>query len=275
MKNTVILKGNKYGLSIVLNEEAEFSQIIEDLTKRLENAEDFFDSERQLVAAFEGRTLKNEELDQLLAVIEANSKLNIQYVMDENSELETTFFDIIHSEENRPSDKTGSESYSDFADKDSSLFDNTGIKEVTPLFSTGKNGGVGDVFAKQESQKDEDGNGMFYKGTLRSGQSLEAKASLVIIGDVNPGATVIAGGNIIIIGTLKGSVKAGAKGDRQSFVMALAMNPIQIQIADVIAQNFNDKQNKHSKQESAIARISHGEIIIDTVSKASFQDINI
>lgn len=275
MKNTVILKGNKYGLSIVLNEEAEFSQIIEDLTKRLENAEDFFDSERQLVAAFEGRTLKNEELDQLLSIIEANSKLNIQYVMDENSELETTFFDIIHSEENRSPDKTDSEPDADFADMDSSAYDSTGLKEVTSLFGAQKKESAGDVFSKQGARKDDDSNGMFYKGTLRSGQSLEAKDSLVIIGDVNPGAKVIAGGNIIIIGTLKGSVKAGAKGDRQSFVMALAMNPIQIQIADVIAQNFNDKQNKHSKQESAIARISNGEIIIDTVSKASFQDINI
>ena len=86
MKNKVIIKGNRYGISIVLDKEVEFSELIKDLIKRLENAEHFFDCDRQLVVAFEGRTLSNDELDQILAVIEENSKLNIQYVMDKNSE---------------------------------------------------------------------------------------------------------------------------------------------------------------------------------------------
>ena len=97
MKNTVIIKGNRYGISIVLDKDIAFSQLLTDLEDRLEGAEEFFDSDKQLAVAFEGRQLSNEELDQVLSVIKGCSRLNIQYVMEENSDLETTFFDIIQT----------------------------------------------------------------------------------------------------------------------------------------------------------------------------------
>lgn len=273
MKNTVILKGNKYGLSIVLNDEVEFPQLLEDLTKRLENAENFFDSHKQLAVTFEGRTLTNEELDQILTVIEENSKLNIQYVMDENSDLEATFFDIIHSEENKLPDRdagTSSDNQNETDTDDSPKKEGT-LTEVIPLFSAKTEGSSNENPKLQTA----DGTGMFYKGTLRSGQSLEAKDSLVIIGDVNPGASVIAGGNIVIIGALKGSVTAGANGSKDAFVMALLMNPIQIQIADVIARNSDKKRNEKPPKEAMLASVEHGQIVMKPVSKNTLQDINI
>lgn len=272
MKNTVIIKGNRYGLSIVLDENTEFSKLLEDLTERLENAESFFDSEKQLAVTFEGRSLSNDELDYILTIIKNNSKLNIQYVMDENSELEATFFDIIHSEENKPSgrmetssDYNKSEDFS-FHDGGSKQIEGSQLTEMIPLFSAEK---------KENSEtSNTDNAGMFYKGTLRSGQSLEAKDSLVIIGDVNPGATVIAGGNIIIIGALKGSVIAGTNGNQESFVLALFMNPIQIQIADIIARNSDNKKSIKPQKEAMIAKIENGHIVMESVSKTALQDIN-
>ena len=277
MKNTVIIKGNRYGLSIVLDDKAEFSQLIKDLIARLENAESFFDSKKQLAVTFEGRVLTNEELDEILTVIEENSKLNIQYVMEENSDLEATFFDIIRSEESKSLDKSeyGNEQNVPIdelpgqADISDSM--DSPLTEMIPLFSAKEK----DDCSDEKSVSQEENCGMFYKGTLRSGQSLEAKDSLVIIGDVNPGATVIAGGNIIIIGTLKGSVTAGAHGNTQAFVMALYMNPIQIQIADVIARNSDRKNGIKPKEEAMLARIEHDQIVMEPVTKTTLQDINI
>lgn len=80
-------------------------------------------------------------------------------------------------------------------------------------------------------------DGRFYKGTLRSGQLLEADTSIVILGDVNPGANVISKGNVVVLGTLKGTVYAGGAGNENSFVAALCMNPVQIRIGDVIARS--------------------------------------
>ena len=56
--------------------------------------------------------------------------------------------------------------------------------------------------------------GQFYKGNLRNGDVLESEASIVVIGDVDCGARVSAKGNIIILGTLKGTAQAGLSGNR-------------------------------------------------------------
>lgn len=248
MKNTVIIKGNKYGITIVLDKEIEFSQLLIDLSNKLDSAEPFFDSDKQLAIAFEGRELSNEEMDELLYIIKNNSKLNIQYVMEHNNELETTFFDIIqaaHVMEEEASKPTN------IPDKNTEIVSDT-------------------------IQQCNDNLGLFYKGTLRSGQSLEVKDSIIIIGDVNPGASVSAGGNVVVIGSLKGNVSAGVNGNRNAFVMALSMSPPFIQIADVIAKNSDTRKTPRAKKDDAmIATIIDNQICIEMVSKSAIQDIHI
>lgn len=258
MKNAVIIKGNRYGISIVLDKEMVFDDLLKELTDKLEKAERFFDSDKQLAVAFEGRTLSNEEMDQVLSVIQKNSKLNIQYVMEENTDLETTFYDIIQEAMN--SRTQTSEDENDLQKEESE--EDTRLPDMLNSEIHG------------ETSVSDDNTGMFYKGTLRSGQTLETKDSLVIIGDVNPGATVIAGGNIVIIGALKGSVTAGCNGNTNSFVMALSMEPIQIQIADVIARSSDTRQAEKIKQDTMIALIVDNQICIEPISKATIQNIH-
>lgn len=76
----------------------------------------------------------------------------------------------------------------------------------------------------------------FYKKTLRSGQLLESDGHIVIVGDVNPGAEVVAVGNIFVMGCVKGTVHAGANGDREAIVTALNLSPTQLRIADIITR---------------------------------------
>ncbi len=76
----------------------------------------------------------------------------------------------------------------------------------------------------------------FHKGSLRSGQKIEYEGSLVIIGDVNPGAEVIAGENIIVVGELRGLAHAGAKGNRDAVIEAVAISATQIRIADIVKE---------------------------------------
>lgn len=255
MKNTVIIKGNRYGISIVLDKDIAFSQLLKDLEDRLEGAEEFFDSDKQLAVTFEGRELTNDELDEVLSVIKGCSRLNIQYVMDENSDLETTFFDII---------QTAKAAEQEEEEIDPDLSDTSEPVEVSGILST-----IHDqAWTPSESDRKEsipDNTGMFYKGTLRSGQTLESKASIVILGDVNPGASVVAAGNIVVIGTLKGTATAGSNNDKNAFVMALNMDPIQIQIADVIARSSDNKSHFKKKQEPMIARIHDQQICVEPV----------
>jgi septum site-determining protein MinC len=70
-----------------------------------------------------------------------------------------------------------------------------------------------------------------HQGNLRSGQILQRTESVIVIGDVNPGAQVVSPGDVLIWGRLRGSVHAGAEGDEQAMVTALEFEPTQLRIA--------------------------------------------
>jgi len=78
--------------------------------------------------------------------------------------------------------------------------------------------------------------GLLVQRTLRSGQVLRHHGHLTLIGDVNPGAEVVAGGSIIVWGRLRGTAHAGALGDTAAVVCALELAPTLLRIADVLAR---------------------------------------
>lgn len=124
-------------------------------------------------------------------------------------------------------------------------------------------------------------NGQFYKGNLRSGQVLETETSIIIVGDVNQGATVTSKGNIIVLGALLGNVYAGAGGNENAFVLALELDPVQIRIADTIARAPDKvgkalwKREKEKTKEPKIAFRSGENIFIEPVSRTVLNDIKL
>jgi len=90
----------------------------------------------------------------------------------------------------------------------------------------------------------EEGITKFYKGTVRSGQLVSFEGNLVIIGDVNPGGEVLATGNVIVMGSLRGMVHAGADGNKEAVVAALSLQPTQLRIADVITRPPDTKESR-------------------------------
>lgn len=81
----------------------------------------------------------------------------------------------------------------------------------------------------------------FYRGTVRSGQLVSFEGNLVVIGDVNPGGEVVATGNVVVMGSLRGIVHAGADGNKDAMVVALNLQPTQLRIADVITRSPDEK----------------------------------
>lgn len=87
----------------------------------------------------------------------------------------------------------------------------------------------------------------FHKGSLRSGQKIEYEGSIVIIGDVNAGAEVIAGENIVILGNLRGLAHAGAKGNKQAIIAAQKIETPQIRVSDLRKEfEIKDKENTYT-----------------------------
>lgn len=90
---------------------------------------------------------------------------------------------------------------------------------------------------KKTFEKDiENSETKFHKGSLRSGQKIEFEGSVVVLGDVNGGAEVIAGENIVILGTLRGLAHAGAKGNKKAIIASNLIDSPQIRIANIVKE---------------------------------------
>lgn len=83
---------------------------------------------------------------------------------------------------------------------------------------------------------------LFLNRTLRSGTRIEFPGHVVVLGDVNPGAEIIAEGNIVIWGRLRGMVHAGSGGDTSAVVCALDLSPTQLRIADEVATTIRPSE---------------------------------
>jgi septum site-determining protein MinC len=97
-------------------------------------------------------------------------------------------------------------------------------------------------------------DGLLARRRVRSGQVLRHPGHIVVIGDVNPGAQLIAGGDIIVWGKLQGSAHAGALGDTRAIICALDMSPSLVKIADAalaLRPGEQKKRNTAGKAEQA------------------------
>ena len=76
---------------------------------------------------------------------------------------------------------------------------------------------------------------LFLSRTLRSGTRIEFAGHVVVYGDVNPGAEIVAEGNVIVWGRVRGMIHAGSKGNRKALICALDLSPTQLRIADEVS----------------------------------------
>jgi septum site-determining protein MinC len=114
-----------------------------------------------------------------------------------------------------------------------------------------------------------------HRGSLRSGQVLRKTESIVVIGDVNPGAHVISGGDIMVWGRLRGVAHAGADGNRRAVVTAIDFVPTQLRIANLTAIAPDKKQGrgllfwkKEPERRPEIARVVDGRIVVEPWDEA-------
>ena len=100
--------------------------------------------------------------------------------------------------------------------------------------------------------------------TLRGGQAVETEGSVIVFGNVNPGAQIIAGGSVDIRGTCRGLVHAGAAGDSTAFIIADHLMPTQIRIANYVARS-PDEPEDFGKAERAY--VKDGQIVIEPIER--------
>ncbi len=102
---------------------------------------------------------------------------------------------------------------------------------------------------RQVADSISDDRALFINKTLRSGTRVEFPGNIVIVGDVNPGAEIVAEGNVVVWGRVRGMIHAGAKGDRSAYICALDLSANQLRIADEVSAML--KPQKDPKPEIA------------------------
>lgn len=131
-------------------------------------------------------------------------------------------------------------------------------EEITELVNILKSKGKAEVLMVLDDNDDLhssmfesilEGSTKFFRGTLRSGQSINYNGNVVIVGDVNAGAEVVASGNIIVLGLLRGMVYAGASTNNNAFIAGLNLKPTQIRIGEIIANPSDVEEMKGAHPE--------------------------
>ena len=95
---------------------------------------------------------------------------------------------------------------------------------------------------------------------MRSGQKLEVEGSIVVIGDVNSGAEVIAADNIVVVGALRGLAHAGAKGNKEAIIAASTLEAVQLRISNIVKEIDKDEEEIHK---NAYVYVDEDNIIIE------------
>lgn len=183
MANLVAIKSMKDGISIVLDKDAQFVEVFNEMCDKFRESSKFF-GQAKVIISFEGRELTKEEEQALIDGITLNSDLTVLCVVGDDEKQNERF---IHATKN---------------------FMNSG--ETT--------------------------DGQYYRGSLRAHEHLETDSSIIILGDVNPGAVVTSKGNIVILGTLYGTAKAGSNGNEKSFVVTLDMKSARVEIGEIASE---------------------------------------
>ena len=203
-QEAVLFKGTREGIHIFLNDEIDFSSVIDSLERRLASSRNFFKGAR-IVIDTGRRALSVEQMQAVTQVL--NQYDGVQ---------------LIRLEQSKPAQR---------------------------------------LFRKAEAPM----TALIIEKPVRSGQQVYHPGHVVVIGDVNPGAEVVAEGNIIVMGALRGAAHDGYQGTRASVVAANMMAPSQISIAGIWARRPDGADSSDAVGRGPeIARLRGDHIIIES-----------
>lgn len=258
----VTIKGLREGLLINFGEELWLSQLRE-LEAKLQSNPRFFRG-GQVTLNVHRLSLSCDDIRRAQALLDRHG-VTLQAVLAQDIHTLTNVIELglptrlseTESRErpDRRSPATGVAAAADGAQSPS----RSGLSKLTGNDAASDPGTARD--AGGDSAQVEGSDGLLARRRVRSGQVLRHPGHIVVLGDVNPGAQLIAGGDVVVWGKLHGSVHAGALGDAGAVVCALELAPSLIRIADATrASRPGEKKTKPARPEMAL--IEDHEIII-------------
>ncbi len=223
-ETTIAIKGVNEGLLIALDEAEEWLAVTQTLAARLDEKPAFFSGAR-VVLDVGARPVRKDELGSIKALFDRRNMQLIRVASASDTTLNSASALDLRA---TPTDST---------------VDSAPGLDTLPF------------------NPNEDGTpGVMIKRTLRSGRLVFSEGHVLIVGDVNPGAEIVAMGDVVVWGRLRGNVHAGANGDESAVVCALDMMPTQLRIGGLIAVSPAEKRHKPKAE---IALIRDGRIVVE------------
>ncbi len=223
----IAIKGIKDSLLVSVEAVGAWDEVIDELAARIDEQAAFFQGARVAVN-LGGRAVKSAGLVALRKTLAAR-EVNLWAVLSESG-VTIEAARLLGLETNLSSGRAPAGSP-------------VGYEELTPI-DTEVTGSAG----------------VLVKRTLRSGSKVRHPGHVVVIGDVNPGAEIVAGGDVVVWGRLRGTVHAGADGDESAVICALDLAPTQLRIAGHIAVAPNEKRRDPRPE---VAFVRAGRIVAD------------
>ena len=213
-KELIKLKGTADGVKIYLDSECEFSKLMNSLYEKIRQFRKFFGGGRCNIYVV-GRELSTSDKMRLDAVITGMlPECEINYGERKVIKAEDSFEETLELpkellQENTEEIHNESEEVREIAEEETELEE---IKEVvTTNFKSSR--------------------ARFYEGVVKAGKTVFADGHLTLFGDVEEGGMITAVGNVIVIGSIKGSVEAGCMGNDNAYIFALDFKPTDVRIS--------------------------------------------
>jgi len=235
VQGNIAIKGTRNGLLLTLEPETPFSELLNALSHRLSEAPGFFQG-ASLALDTRRRNLRISERTQLEELL-ANYQMSV-------TPLEQTLI-VKQNEPEIISSEVGIEPSLDVSIETTITAEI--LSEQTP------------ALIDRLDPRDSDDT-LFLRRTIRSGQAIHHTSNVVILGDVNPGAEIVASGDILVWGALRGMVHAGYPNNENAIVCSLVLAPVQLRIAHLLSRPPDGFQVQARPE---YATIKSGQIVVE------------
>jgi len=258
VQGNIAIKGTRNGLLLTLEPDTSFSTLLQALAERLAEAPSFFQGASLSVDTSRRSLLVSErlQLEDLLARYYM-SIVPLEQAPSSHKEVRTITLPL---EEVSPVSRPPS--------SNTPIVDFTQLREARESRQGQDNssfvqGEVEPRNTRETRDPRESDDTLFVRRTIRSGQAIRHHSNVIVLGDVNHGAEIIAGGDIIVWGVLRGMVHAGYPDNQNALVCSLLLSPVQLRIAHLLSR---PPEGFEAQALPEIASIKEGRIIVETWS---------
>lgn len=241
--DNVIIKGVREGLLFLLDDNVPFAELLTEIQRRISAQPNFFKGAAITINSGR-RTIEAQEFHFLYRMLTRN-EMRVQSVVSMSAQ--TRMVVEGYGVASRPPSFAAGDSGASLGLKDRGSASAT----TAPLGEAASAGNISDA-----------ATGLFLRCNLPAGQSVRYAGDVCVLGDVDAGAEIVADGDVIIWGALRGLVHAGVGGDDEAIVCALQLTPTQLSIASATSR-FPTDSAEPTTPTPEIARLEWGRIVVE------------